>query len=100
MRCRPLRSRCRPLSLGFSIMMASLGCIRGGDEDISFTWSSTTESIDRGSMVEVVLVCMVRGSTGKRVVAGRGTERRRGLRMSGGLLMLKVTGSTAGEVVV
>lgn len=50
MRCRPLRKRCRPLSFGRSIMMASVGGVPGDGGDKSFECSTTTESMERGSM--------------------------------------------------
>ena len=55
MRCKPFSSRCRPLSFGFSIVMASLGGVLGGDGDSSLAWSTTMESIDKGSIMEVVV---------------------------------------------
>lgn len=54
-RCKPLSSRCLPLDFGFSIVMASLGGVWGGDERISFACSTTTESMDSGSIVEVMV---------------------------------------------
>ena len=55
MRCKPLSSRCLPLSFGFSIMMASVG-VCGREDDISLACSTMTESIESGSMVDAMMV--------------------------------------------
>jgi len=65
MRCSLLRSRRLPLSLGLSIMMASLGGVPGGDGVISRAWSTTTESMDRGSMVGAIVRYSGRGKGAK-----------------------------------
>ena len=72
MRCKPLSRRCLLFSFGFSILIASLRGVRGGDDDVSFACSMTTESIDRGSMVEVMVVWYA-ASADKRFAAGKGT---------------------------
>jgi hypothetical protein len=54
MRCRPLSSRCLPLSFGFSIMMASVG-VCGGEDDIPLSCSIIIESIESGSMVDAMM---------------------------------------------
>jgi hypothetical protein len=72
-RCKPLSSRCLPLSFnGRSIMMASLGGVPGGDGDIPRAWSTTTESIDKGSIAEDII--SYAASAGKRFSAGKGPE--------------------------
>jgi hypothetical protein len=70
MRCKPLSSRCLPLSLGCSIMIASLGGLLGGEENVSLACSSTTESMERGAMLEA----MVRFADGDWFRAGGKTE--------------------------
>jgi len=54
MRCKPLSSRCLPLSFGFSIMIASVG-VCGGEDNISLSCSTMTDSIETGSMVDVMM---------------------------------------------
>jgi hypothetical protein len=52
MRCSPLSSRCLPLILG-AIVMASVGALVSGVDDMdSKGCSTTTESIDNGSMLK------------------------------------------------
>lgn len=53
-RCKPLSSRCLPLSFGRSIIMASLVGVCGGEWPVSLACSTTTESMERGSMVVVI----------------------------------------------
>jgi hypothetical protein len=53
-RCKPLSNRCLPLSFGCSIMIASLGGVPGAEWNVSPACSMTMESIDRGSMVELI----------------------------------------------
>jgi hypothetical protein len=53
-------------------MMASLGGVLGGDGDISRACSMTTESMDKGSMEEVMI--FYAASAGKRFSVGKGPE--------------------------
>jgi hypothetical protein len=72
MRCKPLSSRCLPLSFGFSIWIASLRGLLGGEDDDSFACSMTTESIERGSMVEVMMVWYATPAEKRLVAGGKG----------------------------
>jgi hypothetical protein len=58
MRCRPMNRRCLPFIFGCSIMMASEGGVPG--EGFTSPWSTTTESMDSGSMAR--RGCAVRGA--------------------------------------
>jgi hypothetical protein len=59
-RCKPMRRRCLPLSFGCSIIMASDGGVPG--VGCASPWSTTTESMDSGSMVK--RDCVVRDARG------------------------------------